>query len=608
MQLVLKWRFRIVIHTAAHEATHIIQQQICDKKLNKIHEKLPCRKFGGLERRPSNYPLIRAFTSALYTLQRLLAKLCAVYQANQECLLIEGNYNLKPKVRLSQTNLWQKQGDFYQKQGIDAWNRRVPFYATSNPSIANSYAHIIVTFMQELKAQNKLTHEPVYIVEMGCGSGTFSFYLLQRLAELKRSLGDLLPRFVYVMSDLVASNVDFWEQHKAFQPYLNEGLLDFAQFDLLQDNAFNLRRGQYSLDEHIEAQYIFIANYLLDTLAHDVFKLRNGTLYEILFTPEIDAYPNLASSDQLIGLKSLDSKLDYNPISWARYSEEGLNRFINDNIATCNDHFLTIPIGSIEAINTLRRISHDRMLMLVTDKGYIDYQHYYGRFEPDLAFHTGCFSMMVNFEALAYYFKVRGGDYYHQSTQHSIQTCLYWANGSLATMPLTYQALEMCLNVFSPGNMLNIYEILAKTSGYHRLNNIVACLSLTQWDPQVFNACLDAILREIHQPYAASAVQDLYQGLPKIAAKAYFIPGQCCTLANVGFVLQELKYYEQALHYYTLSLANEQKLESVIYNMGLCYTFLNQKQHAIEKFKQTLELNPDYILARGWIAQLQLNN
>lgn len=124
----------------------------------------------------------------------------------------------------------------------------------------------------------------------------------------------------------------------------------------------------------------------------------------------------------------------------------------------------------------------------------------------------------------------------------------------------------------------------------------------------MFNACLDAILREIHQPYAASAVQDLYQGLPKIAAKAYFTPGQCCTLANVGFVLQELKYYEQALHYYTLSLANEQKLESVIYNMGLCYTFLNQKQHAIEKFKQTLELNPDYIIARGWIAQLQLNN
>jgi len=183
---------------------------------------------------------------------------------------------LKQKVRLSQTNLWQKQGDFYQKQGINAWNGKVPFYATSNPSIANSYAHIIVTFMQELKAQNKLTEEPIYIVEFGCGSGTFSFYLLQRLAELKQSLGKLLPAFVYVMSDIVIDNIEFWEKHEAFQPYINEGLLNFAQFDLAQDKALKLRRHSIALDEQSKSQYVFIANYLFDTLAHDVYKIKKS--------------------------------------------------------------------------------------------------------------------------------------------------------------------------------------------------------------------------------------------------------------------------------------------------------------------------------------------
>lgn len=35
------------------------------------------------------------------------------------------------------------QREFYKREGMEAWNWQVPFYVTSNPYIANSYASLI---------------------------------------------------------------------------------------------------------------------------------------------------------------------------------------------------------------------------------------------------------------------------------------------------------------------------------------------------------------------------------------------------------------------------------------------------------------------------------
>ena len=83
---------------------------------------------------------------------------------------------------LSLSKLWNYQRDFYLKNSINAWVDKVPFYITSNPYIANSYAHIIIRFFQDIIKNNSLPPTgPFYIVELGAGSGTFSFHLLNSI-------------------------------------------------------------------------------------------------------------------------------------------------------------------------------------------------------------------------------------------------------------------------------------------------------------------------------------------------------------------------------------------------------------------------------------------
>ena len=89
---------------------------------------------------------------------------------------------LQQDMPLSKSWLWDMQHEFFEREGINAWVNQVPFYITSNPYIANSYANIIIRFMQDrVKRGSYNPLEPFYIIELGAGSGKFSFYIIKRL-------------------------------------------------------------------------------------------------------------------------------------------------------------------------------------------------------------------------------------------------------------------------------------------------------------------------------------------------------------------------------------------------------------------------------------------
>ncbi len=47
----------------------------------------------------------------------------------------------------SECALWDMQRDFFVREGVNAWDHQVPFYITSNPSIANSTAQMLLRFL-----------------------------------------------------------------------------------------------------------------------------------------------------------------------------------------------------------------------------------------------------------------------------------------------------------------------------------------------------------------------------------------------------------------------------------------------------------------------------
>ena len=74
---------------------------------------------------------------------------------------------LESNIPLKESQLWEAQRDFFDKQGIHAW-KQVPFFVTSNTFIAERYARLILAYLQDIRTLPSFNpNESVYIVELG---------------------------------------------------------------------------------------------------------------------------------------------------------------------------------------------------------------------------------------------------------------------------------------------------------------------------------------------------------------------------------------------------------------------------------------------------------
>ncbi len=100
----------------------------------------------------------------------------------------------------SRSPLWALQERYFAESGIEAWRQgAVPHYITSNPTLANSYAEIIFAARRD---QERLGpgKEPVYVCELGAGSGRFAFHFLKRLTRLCEQSSVAPGAFRYVLA------------------------------------------------------------------------------------------------------------------------------------------------------------------------------------------------------------------------------------------------------------------------------------------------------------------------------------------------------------------------------------------------------------------------
>jgi SAM-dependent MidA family methyltransferase len=102
---------------------------------------------------------------------------------------------IESNIPLSQSCLWQAQRHYFEEEGIHAW-QQVPFFVTSNPFIADRYARLIIAYLQDMQHDPA---EPIYIVELGAGTGQFSYYCnlaLKKYLQQTRFAG----KICYVMT------------------------------------------------------------------------------------------------------------------------------------------------------------------------------------------------------------------------------------------------------------------------------------------------------------------------------------------------------------------------------------------------------------------------
>ena len=186
--------------------------------------------------------------------------------------------------RLSESAIfWSLQRPYYDTHGVDVWTGAVPFFVTSNQFIANRYAKLIANYLIDRQTNAGANNrEKFYIIELGAGSGQFSFYVLEHLSKLMHPYANIAPEFCYVMTDLAKKNIQYWQTHPAHKPYIERQQLDFAQYDMENDQSIHLINQSITLEKDgSRTPLIILANYIFDTVSQDAFYIHDNGIQEL---------------------------------------------------------------------------------------------------------------------------------------------------------------------------------------------------------------------------------------------------------------------------------------------------------------------------------------
>jgi len=551
--------------------------------------------------------------------------------------------------RFSDSILWTFMMNFYDQKGVDSWSQGiVPFFITSNAYIGRTYAKLLQGLLFDLSlaktkmaSQMKLQKdEKLYIVELGAGAGKFSFFMLKALDELKNVLDFPLENIVYVLTDFTESNLNFWKDHHALKPFVESGRLDFAIFDASNDDKIVLRRSGkvLSRDQPTGNPICVIANYIFDTLCHDIFHVDGGVLKEgvVSVGSSQEGEPDLRDPEIIEHIqnkykyhncdidyyKGVESDVDAHHFSqMLRWYQE----FFSDNDPAELGASVLVPVGSIRALRNISDASESGMIVLAGDKANCHPEAFRGLVDPHFAIH-GSFSVMANFHAVGIYCTSRGGFAMHnQSEEASLQVSCFFIPGSkengqnssdafkynelekldeerASQFPMLQQSFNDNVNSFGPSDFFAIQRCL-KEEARPSLANVVALLKLSNWDPDIYFKFRDLVLVQVSSA-SCKLRSDLIKGMPHIWANYFELDKEKDVAFEIGRFYYGVLKYSEALKYYGISTNTLGEHHVTYHNMGLCQYSLGNLDSALTYFRKALALKKTYEKASNWIEKV----
>ena len=401
---------------------------------------------------------------------------------------------LQPRCRLSESVIWTLQREFYEAQGPAAWKPKgIPFWMTSNRHFARAMARVVLGFLRDAAAAGTLDPEaPVNVLELAAGSGQFGFTFLSSLRELRQAVPGLASfRVRYVMTDLARSNVAAWRAHPRLRPFVEEGLLDFACFDLEQDaDARLLESGETLASAN---PLVVLANYAFDSTRQDCFRVQGRTLAQDLVTATVVGGGAADVSDPTL-LERIRLRFDALPMPAAYYEDALSNRVLEGYRQGLGDTTFLFPVGAIGCVRRLLGLSGGRMFLLCGDKGAAHEEQLRGRGDPIMTLHGSCFSFIVNLNAIGHYFEEGGGVALHASQAATgFQVSGFLAGFGGADLAETRHAFGAEIDHFGPVPFFTLVKSLMRDMPAPSLDVLLAVLELSEWDAEVVYAYCDPL-------------------------------------------------------------------------------------------------------------------
>lgn len=513
-------------------------------------------------------------------------------------------YVLEDNKRLSESVIWQVQRDYFQSAGVDAWRQgTVPHYITSNPTMARTYAEIVFGFFRDRAELANDASQPIYLLELGAGSGRFSYHFLKILAELCGQAAFQVPAHCYIISDFSSKNIVFSRQHTRLQPFIEQGLLDFAVFDAEKDTALRLQvSGDSFQPGSLSQPLVIFANYFFDSVPQDLFYLDGGKLSETRIGISKPVEPDQNSGEQT--LNGMQVSYQEQPADLPYYHEASLDTLLAEYRQTLTGRLMFPNVG-LRCLQRLRALSQEGILLLSADKGYHREEDLLNR-SPGITPH-GSFNVFlsVNYHAFRRYCEQQHGlalfpSHHHQSIDVAC----------LLMLPECERYSETCLaharlvTDFGPDDYFSLKKHFENTIASMSIGHILAYLRLSGYDARLMNQFMPQI-RKVLPDSSPTERSDLLDMIHKVWSFYYPIGEDHDLAFDLGTLLYELDAYTEALVFFQYSLEAYGDSPATLYNMAMCHTQLNKKKKGITYLNKVLKIDPRH---RAAVAMKQTLN
>ncbi len=535
----------------------------------------------------------------------------------------------------SQSEIWRLQNAYYQQQGPAVWQQnQVPHYITSTPSLVKAYAHILVHFVMDGLQNGAIDpRQPIYLLELGAGSGRFAIQLLQQLEVITRQYGLAELELCYLLSDFSEKNCAFMAAHPYLQHDLAAGRAKVIHYNVLPKNAVLDAKVDATESEVAEVTDItsvlsgtnppiVLANYVLDSLPQELLYLHYGELYQgevaIDTEHELDDIQSQQdqqeseqqSQEQCQEKEQAETQLYYrwqkqpSIAHWLKSQPKALRAELSHQLDYYTSRLhslpLMLPTGALACLHNLQQSLPQGMMLLSADFG----QNQLSELGDTLLSNTSVpstwnrqhFSQPVNFhsvnlwlgrqQALVRSIKHRGkGLVFNLAITLGTHTAV-----SDKAWPLTYQACENSLLDYNPDDFFVIKRSLHGAREVLSEAQQQAYIRLSEYDPKVLALFLPNLLS---QGVPVDNRLDWCALLSKVWQVYVPIGEQGDFAFQLGLLAIDLSHWGLAkacfiscLHWYGESTA-------VLHNLALCAQATTEDELALKTSGYALELNPD---------------
>ena len=499
---------------------------------------------------------------------------------------------LEANTPFEESSLWEINRSYYEEAGPSAWSEGVvPHNMTSNSNVGKTYARLIIGFLKDLKTKGHID-DIVYIVELGSGHGRLAYHILKHLDRMLGMESQTLPPFCYVLTDIVESNLDFFQNHPQLQQYFDNGTLDVSYFDGVVSSELYLRKQQKKIvKQSLQTPLIGLANYFFDSLPNQLFHIKNQQLFSCGISLESNQEGPVATS--FTKIKNVKGTINVDEIAYDNMVDTISYSILDNYRLAINDSFLLMPRLGLKCIESLNDISKNGLFLLSLDKGYSELSKLENLPKPEVIQH-GSFSLYVNFHALIQYCEIcNGKSMFSDYSDYSMQLGCFLFVDNPETYRNTTEAHHHYVNDFGPDDYNGLKKVFYRLADELTLRELITVIRLSHYDSAQFIKLLPSIKKHLVSLNITDRKR-LRQILVEVEHFFFNINESSNVSYEIGGLLYDMAFYQDSLDVfdnYTLSFGES---ADIFYNKILCYYQLRRDAEFTSTLKEAKKSFPSY--------------